>query len=269
MADADHDRQPRRADRAGHRFLVERPEVLEGPAAANEQDRIDFCAFRNRGQHRGDALARARTLDRNRIDDNRCVRGAAGQAGQHVAQGRRLQGRDDADASRDPGQWPLGVRVEESLCRELRLEPQELLEQSTLSGPLHRLDAQLEFAPRFVQRHHGRDLDLVAIARHPVQQLVAAAEHHAAHLCLVVLEDEVPVPARRAGEVGDLAAHPHKRKAALQQSCNGAVQRGNRQRTPRRCWLGAPKVKRHAGFRAEAVHKCRRGAEFRRAPALP
>ena len=189
--------------------------------------------------------------------------------------------------SRLPFEWkqPLHARVDEP--RQARLDvavriyhrhhvvrldalrqhqvvrPQELLEQPPLAGPLHRLDAQLELAPCFVQRHRGRHFHLVAIARRPVQQLVAAAEHHAAHLRLVVLEYEVPVSARRAGEVGDLAAHPHERKAAFQQSRNRAVQRGNRQGTPRRCLLRAAKVRCHAGFRAETVHKRRRGAEFR------
>ena len=266
MTDADHDRQFRRADRAGHGLLVECPEVLEGPAAANEQDHVDFRAFRDRGQHRGDPLARARSLHRYRVHDNRCVRGSTGKAGQHIAQRRRLQRRDHADGAGDSRQLALGIRVKESLGREPGLEAQEFFEQPTLTGSLHRLDAQLEFAPRLVQRHRGRHLHLVAVARHPVQQLVAAAKHHAAHLSLVVLEDEVPVTARRSGEVGDLAAYPQERKAAVQQPCNRAVQRGNRQWIPHRCWLGAPEVNRHAGFRAEPVHTGKRGADIRGRP---
>ena len=97
----------------------------------------------------------------------------------------------------------------------------------------HRFDAQLKLAARLVQGNDGADLDLVAVARHPAEQLVARTKHHAARLRLIVLQRKVPMTAGRACHVGNLAANPHQWEASLQQARNCAVQRGNCQRSPR------------------------------------
>jgi hypothetical protein len=99
----------------------------------------------------------------------------------------------------------------------------------------------------------GSRLDVV----HPaaaVQQTVAAAKHHAAHLRVVVSNPKYQCRSQRASGCRS-PLHPHQREAALEQSRNGAVQRGNRQRGPRGYWIRRIKFKRHAGFRAKAVHK--------------
>jgi len=105
------------------------------------------------------------------------------------------------------------------------LELQELLVEPPEPGALHEFHIELELATRLVQRHNGRGLDRVALAWLPAEQTVASAEHDTPYLRDVVLEDEVPVSAGCACQVGNLALNPHQREAAFQEARNGAVQR--------------------------------------------
>jgi hypothetical protein len=112
---------------------------------------------------------------------------------------------------------------------------QEALVKPAEPRALYRLDGELVIAARLVQTDLRQDLDLIAVARHEVGQLVAAAEHRATDLRPLVLQREVPVAAGGSGEIGDLAADPHQPETAREQSSNGAVQRCNRDAFPRQC----------------------------------
>ena len=58
----------------------------------------------------------------------------------------------------------------------------------------------------------GAHLHLHAVGRAPVQRCCTRAEHDAADLRALVLQREVAVPGRRAGEVGDLPGDPQQRQ---------------------------------------------------------
>jgi hypothetical protein len=65
---------------------------------------------------------------------------------------------------------------------------------------------------------------VIAVGGGEVGELVAAAEHHAAHLRARVLEGEIPVAGGGTGEVGDLALHPQQRQLRLQRAARHAVE---------------------------------------------
>jgi hypothetical protein len=91
VADADDDRQRRRANRARHHFLVERPQVLNRTTAANQQQDVNLVPSRRALEHRRDLATRSGALNRNRIDDDTQVRRPPLQYAEHVAECRRLQ----------------------------------------------------------------------------------------------------------------------------------------------------------------------------------
>ena len=91
-------------------------------------------------------------------------------------------------------QRPLALGREQSLALELRLQPQERLVQAPLPGAPHGLDVELHFAARLVHRDDRAHLDPVTFARRELRVLRAAAEHHAAHLRLLVLIEKYQWP---------------------------------------------------------------------------
>ncbi|CAG9211942.1 hypothetical protein BVI1335_2250002 [Burkholderia vietnamiensis] len=155
------------------------------------------------------------------------MRRAARERGQHVAQRGRLQRRDDADRARMHGQRPLALGREQPLGLELRLQAQERLVQAPLPGAPHGLDVELHLAARLVHRDDRAHLDAIALARREFRILRPAAKHHAAHLRLLVLDREIPVPARGAREVRHFARDPQQRKRALEHRRNRPVERRN------------------------------------------
>ncbi|MDR8939456.1 hypothetical protein FEP67_04374 [Burkholderia multivorans] len=227
VPDAADDRQFARRNRARERFVVERPQIFDRAAAATDEQHVDL-APRVRRLHGGDELLRrARTLYGRRIHDHRDMRRATRERGQHVAQRGGLQRRDDADCARVRGQRPLALGREQPFGLELRLQPQERLVEPPLSGAPHGLDIQLHLAARLVHRDDRAHFDAVAFARHEFRVLRAAAEHHAAHLRLLILDREIPVAARRAREVRYFARDPQQRERAFEHRRNRAVQRRN------------------------------------------
>ena len=59
-------------------------------------------------------------------------------------------------------------------------------------------------------------------------QVVAVAKHGAARLGAVVLEAEIPVAGRRAGEIGQFPLHPDQWQVSFQQLPGAAVELGDR-----------------------------------------
>src|SRR5688572_32636910 len=103
--------------------------------------------------------------------------------------------------------------VEESFGRETALELLEPPAQPAFAGLLEVLDHDLEFATRLVEADPSARDDLGAILDRELHQLIAAAEHAAAHLRRVVLEREIPVSRGRSREVRHLALAPEAAKA--------------------------------------------------------
>ncbi|KAK67914.1 hypothetical protein AZ22_2014 [Bordetella bronchiseptica 980-2] len=133
----------------------------------------------------------------------------------------------------------------------MRLQAQESLVQVAHAGAAHAVGLQLVVAAGFVQGDARAHLDLVARARHEPHLGGAAAEHDGAHRGTAVLEREIPVARGRLGEIGNLAAHPQRRDAALQQLAHSLVQLGNCQDIPREYVVCDRQSNCHKGFRAD------------------
>jgi hypothetical protein len=224
VAYPDDDRNRACAQRARDRLLVEGPQVLDRAAAAHQQQHVAFGARARPRQHGGDALARASTLNRHRIDDDRHRGVATRERRQHVAQRRGGARGDDADGARMLRQRPLQPLVEEPFGVEAVLEAQEALEERPQARRPHGFDGELKSPARLVEGDEGACFDLHALAQLRPEQRRPAAEHHAVDLRTAVLEREVAVARRRAVEVGELARHPGERKAALERVAHAAQQ---------------------------------------------
>ena len=244
VADAHHDRDRRGANRPRHPLVVERPQVFDAAAAAAQDEHVALGAA-SRSRERGDDFGRCPfALHRRRVDDHRDRRVAAPQRRQHVAQRRRSARGDHADRARVGGQRPFRRRIEQALALELVAQTEESLEERAEARRPHELDVQLEIAARLVKRHERAHLDLHPVARLPVEQHPAAAEHDAAHLRAAVLQREIEVTRAGLHEIGDLAGDPGERQAVLEEIAHAAVERGDGQNragrnltSPRQRWI--------------------------------
>ena len=263
------DRKPRLEHRLRHGLLVERPQVLDRAATAHHQQHVDLGPHVGGPDRLRDFGGGALALDRGRIEDHRQRRPAASQRGEHVAQRRRAQRRHDADRARVRRQRALARGIEPARGVEARLQSGEAFIQRADAREPCGFDVELELAPRLVEACGGPHLDGDAVLQRKADVLRLVAEEHAAHLRARVLQVEIAVARRRAGEVGDLARDPDQPDVALQQQADGGDETrhrkdgvGARRRPPvgigrRREWRGCGKGIGHgegtipatAGFR--------------------
>ena len=247
MANTGHHRQRTRGNRARHRLVVECPQVFDRAAATAHDQYFNAVHHRARARRldrRRQRRRRARALHRCRIQHHGNHRRTPRQRGHHIAQRRRLQRGDDADAARQRRQGALARGVKQAFGCKLFLEPQELLKQGTRPGAPHRLDTQLVFAARLEQRHCRAHLDRITVLRLKRQRAGLAAPERAAHLGGGVLKREIQMPGGGACEAGNFAAHVDAPDTAFEQLARAAVQ--VRHRTGR--------VLRHAHARAGFFH---------------
>ncbi len=104
--------------------------------------------------------------------------------------------------------------------------------QGAVPGFLHAFRDQLVVAARLVQADPAANQYLHAFLRLEAQQLVAVAEHGAPDLGTAVLESEIQVAGRGAGEVGEFSLEPDARQALFQQLACCLVQPGDRVDVP-------------------------------------
>ncbi len=191
-----------------------------------------------------------RALHQGRHQHHGDVGHAAAQRGDHVVQRGSPRRSHHANAARQRRQAALARRIEEAFGLQLRLQPQELLEQCALACTLHAFDDQLQITALLVDTQPAPQLDQLAIARRKVHELGRAPEHSAADLPAGVLDAEVAMAAGRAREAADLAAHRHRIEARLQSIAHGAAQRADFPDQRRRCWIHCAKCTAHAGSRS-------------------
>ena len=70
MTDPRHERPREPRDRADERFVVERPEILGGAAAARQDDDVERGELREAVERRDHRLRRPRPLDERRREDD-------------------------------------------------------------------------------------------------------------------------------------------------------------------------------------------------------
>ncbi|MCW0466403.1 hypothetical protein NB705_003476 [Xanthomonas sacchari] len=224
VADGRHHRGDCRGDGACQVFVVERPQVLERTAAAGQQDRVVAAAGVCLAQQRGDLRRGAVALDQARQDVHLQQRHAPAEHAQHVAH-RGAAGRgDDRQAPHEAGQGALALAGEQAFGGEPGLELLERPAQRAFAGFLQMIQHQLVVAARFVQGQAPARQHPQAFARHEPQPLALGLEHRAAHLRARILQGEIEVAGRGAGDVAQFAFHPGQREGALQQVAGQRVE---------------------------------------------
>jgi len=217
VSDAADDRDARFEHRAGEDLFVEGPQVLDRAATAAHDQDIDF-GVRIRGRNRrGDLLGGAGALYRRRVQNDRKTGETARQRGQDVAQCGSYGRCDDTQRQRKGRDRSLTFGRKPARCFKPCFQPGETLVQRTEPRKSHRLDIELEFAARLVDRRGRPHLDRRAITEHDVEQLGLVPEKDAANLSLLVFEHEIAMPGRRSGESGDFPTDPGEPQVALDQ----------------------------------------------------
>ena len=217
VPDSGDDRNRACANRPRHDLFVESPQVLDAAAAAHQQYGIALAEAAGDLERRGDLLRRPLALYLHGKDDHPDGRVTPSQRRQYVPKRRRLARGDDADRARQQRQPSFRFGIEQALLFEFVTQPEEGLEQGAEPGAPHGFDIELEIAARLVQADERLHLDLHAIARRPLQILLALPEHDAAHLGVLVLQNEIGVSRLGHGEIGHLAGDPKQRIATLEQ----------------------------------------------------
>jgi hypothetical protein len=137
------------------------------------------------------------------------------------------RGRDDADPPRERRQAALARGFEQAGGRQCRLHLDEPLVQCAEPGKAHRLDVELEFAARVVDRRDGAHFHGQAFAQREAETLRLVAEEDAANLCRRVLEREVEVSRRSTCASRHFAADPREADLALEQHSRIGDEAGN------------------------------------------
>jgi len=168
------------------------------------------------------------------LEDHPQRRHSSSECRQHIGKRSGTTRGDDADCARKPGQGALARGREPARGFESGLEPSELFVERTETGHSRRLDIELKFAARLVDRRCRAHLDAQAILQSEAQELRLLSEQDTAYLGLLVLEQEVNVAGWCPRKVRDLAADPCQAEVALDEQAGGAHKQRNRQHRPRR-----------------------------------
>jgi len=121
-------------------------------------------------------------------------------------------------------QWLLSFGAEQSLGTELFLQGLESQAQRAITGWLDGVENKLVVATPLEQRNLATHPHRQAIAQRLAYPRGVLPEQRTTHLGAAVLEGEVHVAGRRAGEVGDFAFHPHAAENVFQQHAGAAVE---------------------------------------------
>ncbi|MNC12986.1 hypothetical protein D3C75_607160 [compost metagenome] len=227
VAHSAHHRNGGACDGAGHRLLVEAPEIFKGAAAATDDEHIHLGAAVGKSDGRdylGDGGA---ALHLGRVDEDRQIRGAALEHRQHVVQGGAGGRGDQPHGAGLTRQRALAALVEQPFGAEAALELLEAQGQHAVPGGLHGFDDELVVAAGLIEGDPRLHQYLHAILRSERHPAVVALEHGAAHLGRDVFQGEVPVARAWHRQVGELPRQPHQPQILLQYHAHGAVEAGD------------------------------------------
>jgi hypothetical protein len=122
------------------------------------------------------------------------------------------------------GQGLLALSLEQALGPQLRLQPFELGEQGADARRLHGLDNHLVGGACGIGGDLAGDDHLQPGLRLALQAADAALPHHPVDGGAVVLQRQIDVAGGMAGDLGDLAAHPHEPVGVLDSPLQGEGQ---------------------------------------------
>ena len=181
-------------DRAGNTLVVERPQILDRPAAAPGDKHVRELPAVGVADGADDLGRCLNALHPHRQQQHLRDGIAPPQDADHVVYRRAGPARDDGDALRIGGQRALVRGIEQPLAAELLLELLEGdIEVADAVGGKTRAVKLIRTVARIDADAAGDD-DLHAVFRAEAELRRSAAEHHAAHRTLAVLEREIVVP---------------------------------------------------------------------------
>ncbi len=122
------------------------------------------------------------------------------------------------------GQGGLALGGEQALGGELFLQGLEGQAQRAIAGRFDAVEDQLVVAATLEQRNLAAHAHRQAVAQGLAYSRGVLPEQCAAHLGVLVLEGEVDVAGRRAGEIGDFAFDPDLGEHVLEQQPGAAVE---------------------------------------------
>ncbi|MNZ44647.1 hypothetical protein D3C78_622800 [compost metagenome] len=206
-----------------HGFFVEAPQIFQRAAAPGQDQRIEPEAV---GQADGahDLCNGFAALYCGGDQVQFHLRGAATEHTDDVADHCTGGRGNDADALRVGWQRQLAFGAEQPLGTELFLQCFEGQAQGAITGRLDGVENQLVVATPLEQRNLAAHPHRQAIAQRLAYPRGVLPEQRATHLGAAVLEGEVHVAGRRAGEVGNLAFHPHAAEHVFQQHAGATVE---------------------------------------------
>ena len=190
-----------------HALIVERPQILDRPAAAPGDDKVGNAVAVCIADRSGDLGRRLRALHAHGQKLDLHQRIAPVQDAQHIHHRRARAGGDDGDRFGVRRQLFLVRRVKQPLCLQFLLE---LLKGDVQVAHAVGREAVAVELIRPVARKHahapGGD-DLHAVLRAKAQPQRRIFEHHAAQRAAFVLERKIMMPGGVNFIVADLAAH--------------------------------------------------------------
>jgi len=141
--------------------------------------------------------------------------------------------RDRTDALRVFRQRTFPFRREQAFRRELQLEFLERDLQRAHAAQFDLPDDQLILAAHLIDRDIALQDDLLPVRQQRARPAGGVAKTHAAQLRARVLEREINVPGSLRAQIADLAAHPDRADALLQQPPDLRRQVADGQNLPR------------------------------------
>ena len=208
VADGRDDGHGRAGDGPGHGLLVEGPQVLDGAAAAADDEDLDTGPAAQ-GLDALDDLGRgALALDAGRVDDDVEPGVAALEDAQDIADGRPRRRGHDADRPRPERQLALAGLVEQALGPELLLELLEAELEGALALGLDLVDVELVVAAGLEDADLAPADDLEAVLEVEGDLAGGRLPQDGLDDAFLVLEAEEDVAGGGLLVAGDLALDP-------------------------------------------------------------
>ncbi len=152
MPDSRHNRDAGGRDRACDDFLIETPEIFQGPSATANNDHLGSTLFVQQCQRIGNLSPRSLPLHLHRRNDDMERRPPSLEHAQDISNRRPGQRGNHADGSRKRRQDFFPALIKQPLCPEplFQLVKRQLKRPDPLR--FHRIEHDLVFAPRLVDR---------------------------------------------------------------------------------------------------------------------
>ena len=178
MPDRRDHRDRRGGDRAGHHLFVKSAQILTRPAAAADDNHLDFTVVIEVAHAGGDLYASTGALHFGRPDNDSRVGTALIQNGQDIVDRSAAERSNHPNTAGEKRQRPLALRGKQSFRRQggLELFERELLRPKATR--LHQRGVELQVSTDGIEAHFPFDDHLQPVFWTKTQEPGVATEHH-------------------------------------------------------------------------------------------